>query len=203
MARSESRPIGRTRAGVLVVAALAVLTMSAACASSVAPTIPTLRSAGASPGVTVSPEQAMRAYVSCMRDRGIAMPDPKVQPGNAPELVYPDVVDKRSFMTADESCRGLLVNAYPPTTPNPNGVQEQDQLLAYARCMREHGIAMDDPVNGGISMSVSALAGPEEAEPSFQAADRACAHFLPGKPGSSPTSSEPPASAPSASGSRP
>ncbi len=157
---------------------------AAACGPSAAPTIPTLRSAGASPTATISPEQAMRAYVTCMRGQGIDMPDPKVQGDGTAELVYPDVADKRVFMTADESCRGLLVNAYPPSTPNPNGVQEQDQLLAYARCMREHGIEMGDP-SGAISIVVEAGAGPNEASASFAAADQACAHLLPGKPGAS------------------
>ena len=163
---------------------------AAACAPSAAPTIPTLRSPGAGPTATTSPEQAMRAYVTCMRGKGIDMPDPKIGGDGSAELVYPDVLDKGVFATADEGCRDLLVNAYPPTTPNPNGVQEQDQLLAYARCMREHGIAMGDP-NGATSITVEAGAGAgaNEATASFTAADQACAYLLPGKPGSSATAS--------------
>lgn len=179
---------------------------AAACGSSAAPTIPSLRSPGSSPTASISPEQAMRAYVTCLRGKGIDMPDPKVGADGYVEIVYPDALDKGVFAAADEGCRDLLVHAYPPTTPNPNGVQEQDQLLAYARCMREHGIAMGDPA-GAISVVVEAGAGPNEATASFAAADRACAYLLPGKPGSSPSSgpsgssATPPTPAPAASGS--
>jgi len=172
-------------------AVLAALSF-AACSPTAAPTIPTLRSAGAAPTATISPEQAMRSYVVCLRGKGIAMPDPKVQADGSVDLVYPDVVDKGAFITADEGCRDLLVNAYPPSTPNPNAAQEQDQLLAYARCMREHGIDMPDPASGPQSTTVSAIVGPEEANPSFIAADRACSYLLPGKPGSSPSGSPAP-----------
>jgi hypothetical protein len=120
-----------------------------------------------------------------MRDEGISMPDPKILSNGEPELVFPDDVDKGAFGTADEGCRHLLANAYPATTPNPNAAQERDQLLAYARCMREHGIDMADPVDGPATVSVNAGTGPGQADPSFDAADQACAHFLPGKPGAS------------------
>lgn len=204
---STSRGLGRRLERVAPPLAFALVALvAAACGASAAPTIPTLRSPNASPTASISPEQAMRAYVACMRDKGVAMPDPKVQPDGEVELVYPDVVDKRAFVTADEACRSFLANAYPPATPNPNAAQEQDQLLAYARCMREHGIDMKDPQNGEpASVVVEAGAGPNEATATFEAADKACAYLLPGKPGSSPSAgssaSAGPSAGPSASGS--
>ena len=167
----------RLALGLLIALAGAV----AACGGSAAPTIPTLRTAGASPTAPISPEQALRAYVTCMRDHGIDMPDARVWPDGRVELQYPELTEKGPFMIADEACRALLVDAYPPTTPNPNAAQEQDQLLAYARCMREHGFDMPD--DG--SVTVQAAGVPEEADPSFLAADQLCARLLPGKPGSS------------------
>lgn len=188
MSRPKTLRLGRARsAAFLMIAALGIV--ASACASSAAPTIPTLRSPNASPSASVTPEQAMRAYVSCMRGKGIAMPDPKVQSNGEVELIYPEDIDKGAFGAADEGCRSLLANAYPATTENPNGAQEQDQLLAYARCMREHGIDMADPAGGPGSVTVNAGTEPGAVDPSFAAADQACAHFLPGKPGSSPSPS--------------
>jgi hypothetical protein len=66
--------------------------------------------------------------------------------------------------------------------------------LAYARCMREHGVDMPDPTDdGGLVIRKRAGQGqgkgdgPDPESPKFQAADRACAHHLNaiGKPGTS------------------
>jgi len=70
----------------------------------------------------------------------------------------------------------------------PSGQNEQasagsdeDQMRAFAKCMRENGIDMEDPKpGGGLAMRA---AGPGDAE-KMQKADEACKHLLPngGKP---------------------
>ena len=66
----------------------------------------------------------------------------------------------------------------------------QDAALAFAKCMREHGIDMPDPNgDGGIVFKVDnsgsntvgkGIGSPDD--PKFQAAQTACKEFLPGKP---------------------
>lgn len=70
----------------------------------------------------------------------------------------------------------------------PSGQNEQadtgsdeDRMRAFAKCMRENGVDMEDPKpGGGVAMRA---AGPDDAD-RMQKADEACKHLLPngGKP---------------------
>jgi hypothetical protein len=64
-----------------------------------------------------------------------------------------------------------------------DGKPDIDQMRAYAKCMREHGVDMDDPdPNGGGGIAISAD-GPGEKE-KVDKGNEACKHLLPngGKP---------------------
>jgi hypothetical protein len=65
-------------------------------------------------------------------------------------------------------------NAGAPTVDRDQKMR--DAQLAFARCMREHGIDMDDPKPGerGIRLAIPKGVTPEKAE----AADRACRKHL-------------------------
>ena len=52
----------------------------------------------------------------------------------------------------------------------------QDEQLAFARCMRENGVDMPDPVDGKIM--IEAAGGPEEMAKA-EKANEACRHLLP------------------------
>jgi hypothetical protein len=61
-----------------------------------------------------------------------------------------------------------------PSTGTPTADQEQkmrDAQLAFARCMREHGVDMDDPQPGerGIRLAIPKGVTPEKAEEANQA----------------------------------
>jgi hypothetical protein len=51
-------------------------------------------------------------------------------------------------------------------------------MLAYARCMRQHGINIADP-KPGEGINVDAGAGANPNDPKFKAADRACQQYQP------------------------
>jgi hypothetical protein len=61
------------------------------------------------------------------------------------------------------------------STPDP--AKDQENMLKYAQCMREHGVDMPDPQfeGGGISMSIPQ--GTDKAK--VEAADKECRHFMP------------------------
>ncbi len=122
-------------------------------------------------------KQAALEFARCMRQHGVDMPDPKFS-GNAimqngPTGVKPD---DPKFKAAQQACQKYLPNGGQPTKPNP---QEQQQMLRFARCMRQHGIDMPDPgSNGGIVVKD----GPNTVkpdDPKFKAAEQACRKYQP------------------------
>jgi hypothetical protein len=121
------------------------------------------------------PQDAALAYVKCMRKHGVDMPDPDtnggirltVHPGDNPAKV-----DK-----AQKACQPLLAKAAPKLTAEQQTAM-QDAALAFAKCMREHGVDMPDPTfgEGGIIMQKRSKgdSGPDLDDPKFKAAQKAC-----------------------------
>jgi len=176
-----------------VAAIIATAALAAACGSASEPQVATLRTGvpAASPSVGLSPEEAALDYAACMRQQGIAMPDPQVADG-AIGFAAPSgaTFDKPAYASADASCRHFLDAAvWPAATPAVVDPSVQDALLAYAQCMRDHGVAMDDPVNGEPASITVVISGssdpPDPSQVAFATADAACAHLLPGRSGSS------------------
>ena len=141
-------------------------------------------------GAAKDPEQAALAFARCMRQHGIDVPDPEVDdqgrmklriggPGAKP--------DPRKLEAAQRAC-GTPFGGDGPRQLDPKA---RDAMVDYARCMREHGIDLPDPTDGGLVVRKRSGQGkgdgPDPESPEFQAADRACAHHLSaiGKPGSS------------------
>jgi hypothetical protein len=119
-------------------------------------------------------------FARCMRQHGINMPDPKFN-GNGISQEFSarrggKGPDDPKFKAAQQACQQYLPNGGQPTKPNP---QEQQQMLAFARCMRQHGINMPDPKpNGGIEVK----GGPGTVnpnDPKFKAAQQACQQYEP------------------------
>jgi hypothetical protein len=121
--------------------------------------------------------QAALNYARCMRQHGIDMPDPKFDAQGHVAIQNPPGVgpDSPKFKAAQQACQKYLPSGGQPTRPDP---QEQQQMLAFARCMRQHGIDMPDPKpNGGIDANAANGANPDS--PKFKAAERACQQYEP------------------------
>ena len=110
------------------------------------------------------------AYSACMRTNGVAsFPDP----GADGRIQIPGTIDERSptYQAASRKCRGLA----------PGGVltkqaeaQLQQQMLAFAACMRAHGVTQfPDPLltQGHIEFNDSHIDG---QSPTFTRAAAAC-----------------------------
>jgi hypothetical protein len=120
------------------------------------------------------PEDAALEFVKCMREHGVDMPDPtagggirlRVTPGSAAKAEK-----------AQKACRSILEKAAPKLTEEQRTVM-QDAALAFARCMRQHGVDVPDPTfgNGGIVMRRNKQGGtaPDLDDPQFKAAQKAC-----------------------------
>jgi hypothetical protein len=91
------------------------------------------------------------AYSACMRSHGVGnFPDP--DSGGALKTQGIDT-NSPTFQAAARACKSLAPTAAPPAQQ----AQLQAQLLAFAKCMRSHGVpAFPDPQSesGGTQMNV-------------------------------------------------
>jgi hypothetical protein len=129
-------------------------------------------SSGGTSNAKKDPEEAALEYVECMREHGVDMEDPgaggelrlEVRPGN-----------QEKVERAQRACEGLLENARPQLTEEQQAAM-QEAMLAFAKCMREHGIDMPDPQfseDGRMTQRFgSGDVNPDD--PRFQEAAKAC-----------------------------
>lgn len=138
------------------------------------------RSGGGRGGAGVDPEfqDALLDYAECMRDHGVDMPDPQfsedggvfisagavARTGGPGVGSTPSAAEIDELEAASEACDPIMEEARASMpAPDPEQVAEmQDQALAFARCMREHGIDFPDPTfdgdGGRISVSIGRAA---------------------------------------------
>jgi hypothetical protein len=128
--------------------------------------------------------QAALAFARCMRQHGIDMPDPKFNGDNITQRL-PTRAEQNSpkFKAAQQACRQYQPDGGQPTPPT---AQERQQALAFAQCMRQHGINMPDPqiTAEGIDQQLPARMRPDDAR--LRAAEQACHQYGslgPAKPG--------------------
>ena len=137
------------------------------------------------------PQQAGLDFARCMREHGVDVPDPRageggfVMIGPAPGSAAADLggAPPAGFAEAEKACRhhleGLIQNGAGQMDP-----KEQDRALAFARCMREHGVNMPDPdfsSGGAVRIEIGAN-GMDPGSPTFREAQKACGSlFGPGQ----------------------
>jgi hypothetical protein len=138
--------------------------------------------ASASP--SVDPEEALQAFAECMREHGLEdFPDPTIDENGGIEISAGDPGDfgRAERDAAMQACDHLLPEGAGPGDGEGPSAEEQaameDALLAYAQCMRDHGIDMPDPeFSGGGVIQQGGDFDPND--PEFEEADDACRHFL-------------------------
>jgi hypothetical protein len=164
------------------VAALAVLAvvpalLAAGCGSA-GPTTTTTGSATAGTG---GPAAAAFQYARCMRQHGVtSFPDPHVTstPGSGSvrisQMAPASAGNSPAFKSAAKACQGIL--ATPQNAgPSPGQPNKQD-LLAFAHCLRSHGISgFPDPnAQGRLTGQMIAAAGIDYRSRTFETAGDAC-----------------------------
>jgi hypothetical protein len=128
------------------------------------------------------------AYSRCMRSHGVAdFPDPQVKttPGGGSvgiAMMAPSSIgNSPAFKTAEKACQGLLPA---PGSARPDGQGPSKQvLLAFARCLRGHGVSgFPDPnAQGQLPAQMISAAGVDVHTPQFAAAGKACVAVTHGK----------------------
>jgi hypothetical protein len=131
-------------------------------------------------------------FAQCMREHGVDMPDPKVDASGRVAVTLtggPKSGNAEADLeAAQKECGKFMedVKGDPPDAATQ--AKQQDAMLAFARCMREHGVDMPDPEfssSGGrmtskIRRREGAQAGTGDGpdSPRFNAADEACRPLL-------------------------
>ena len=135
---------------------------------------------GAAKTADKDPQQAALDFAKCMREHGIDMPDPQVDdqgrvrvrvggPGGGARP------DPKKLDEAQKACGHLMGGGDGPGQIDP---EERDAMVAFARCMREHGIDMPDPTGDGLMMRRDDKGGPDPSSERFQEAEKACDQHL-------------------------
>ena len=90
------------------------------------------------------------AFARCLRDHGLDVQEPRPG-GDGPRgiAIQGRPGDERKMLAAQRACRKLAPGGFKEPTP-----EEQEKLrdaaLAFAQCMRKHGVDLPDPqTNGG------------------------------------------------------
>jgi hypothetical protein len=111
-------------------------------------------------------------FTRCMRQHGYDMPDPQIE-GNTVGVQLPNYQGQRApkFQAAWQACRRYAPNGGQPERPS---AQARQQALAFARCMRQHGINLPDPQITAEGIDQPPAPGVHRDDPRQKAAEQAC-----------------------------
>lgn len=159
----------RRRLTVLLAAFLSGLAVSlAGCGGGSDPgtSTPTSAPAAGGPGSL----SAGVAFAQCVRSHGVpGFPDPQ----NGHFIINGTIHDNPNFQSAVQACQHLLPSGSVSNGSGPNTSAE----LAFAHCMRTHGVPkFPEPSSNG---ALTAPAGVNPQSPQFQAAFDKCSSLLP------------------------
>ncbi|MEN8234503.1 MAG: hypothetical protein ABFR89_06220 [Actinomycetota bacterium] len=135
-----------------------------------------------------SQEEAVLAFTVCLRDEGLDVDDPTVDDqGNLrpPRLRDLDSVDREVAGAAFEACGTYLENVT-FGLDNEDRTEREDELFAFAACMRDNGYDMPDPDFSTRGTPGQGGGGPfggalETDDPAFQTALEACGSMFGGE----------------------
>jgi hypothetical protein len=174
----------RTALGWFIVAVTVFVITSTACSGgSKGPGVAKVDSKpGTASASSTSAVPNLVAYSQCMRDHGITrFPDPDSAGRLKMDFVNGGDLDPNSaqFHAAQSACKSVA-----PAQSQDVDVQQREEWLKFAQCMRAHGIAnFPDPRPDGrllLPRKDDGSPSVDSNSPQFQAADKACKQYSPG-----------------------
>jgi hypothetical protein len=178
-----------------VAAAIAAVPALAACGGSKSPA----NAAAAERSQEGQDEAKLAKFAKCMREHGV---EAKTSSGPGHQSLGFRVSGKagagrQSLETAQRACKQYQPEPKKVNLSPQEKVAQEEAVLKFAKCMREHGVNVHGSASGGrIQLQVGgpgASSGPNPESPSFQAAQKACRSLLPftakGGPGGGPGTS--------------
>jgi hypothetical protein len=136
----------------------------------------------------LSEEESVLAFAACLRNEGIDVEDPTVDAdGNLLPPRPRDVsADDREAMQAAFSACGEYLDNVAFGLNDDDRAEREDQLIAYAACMRDNGYDMPDPDLSSPRTPGQGGGGPfgllDRDDPAFQTAQDACSGLFAGGP---------------------
>jgi hypothetical protein len=129
-------------------------------------------------------------YAKCMRDHGIDFPDPQRVGSGGIKMTMKATPGSRAKMdAANKDCQKYMQVGGGKAPTAAEQAKVKNATLAYAKCMRDHGVDMPDPKfsgsGGGTTFELGGpgnggSTGPNPDSPTFKAADQACHSKLAG-----------------------
>ena len=133
-------------------------------------------------GAGTDRREAALKFAQCMREHGIDHPDPDANGLFRIESGQNVNRDSAAFSEAREACEKYLAQMGPPPELSEEDRKKmEEQMLAFARCMREQGIDMPDPTfedGRGFSFEIDPN-GLDPSDPDFRAAEQECRQYSP------------------------
>jgi hypothetical protein len=120
-------------------------------------------------------KKAALEYARCMREHGVDFPDPV----NGRLEFRNERGDDEKVQEAQQACQEILRDAAPAINEEQEA-EMREAALAFAKCMREHGIDMPDPTfpEGGGTLMRMPKGSADKDDPDFQEAQKACQSIL-------------------------
>jgi hypothetical protein len=125
-------------------------------------------------------------YAKCMREHGVDTPDPQRVGSGGIKMTQKGTPGSRGKMeAANKDCQKYMEIGGGKAPSAAEQAKIKDAGLAYAKCMRAHGVDMPDPKfssnGGGTTFQLGGpgkkggtSGGPNPDSPTFKAADKAC-----------------------------
>ena len=176
-------PGGHARGGPVLALGLLLTLVSAGCARGGTDDTGVATASGAKPTASASASAAPGddtdapvKFAQCMRAEGISwFPDPK--PGGGMSVSIPNGTDKAKVDKAMEACKKYAPNGGVAPKPDAAALEQARQM---SKCMRENGVPKfpDPKADGSIQIDGSKV-GMGPGDPTFDAAEKACAKYQP------------------------
>ncbi len=138
--------------------------------------IATSASSAGGPQSTAATEQDALSFTNCMRSHGVpGFPDPNGE-GDIPKQEVARLASRPQFRAALTACRRFQPNGSPPNQSPARSPAQIAAMLAFARCIRGHGLAhFPDPTSSGVlSREMLAAAGVDVRQPAVRQDADAC-----------------------------
>ena len=170
----------RMRAAVRPAIVLAPIALLAAACGSSSHNSPSASSSGGHPSPAQARQAAVR-FAGCMRSHGVSSFPDSTAPDGGPKWNFDDIPgvnpSSPSFQAAYTACKHLLPGGGPNAALEAERQRRQRAgLLAFAQCMRRHGITRfpDPNRQGELTPEMGTAAGIDFHAPSVAADARAC-----------------------------
>ncbi|HEY5389351.1 MAG TPA: hypothetical protein VIJ83_02255, partial [Solirubrobacteraceae bacterium] len=163
----------------VLLAAAAAATALVACGGSKSPT-------GAAAGERSDEgqnEAKLAKFAKCLREHGVEAKTSSSSGGQGLEIGAKGKAGSQTLDRAQRACKQYQPQPKKVNVSPQEQVAQEEAVLKFAKCMREHGVIVHTSASGGhiqIKVGGAGVSGsPNPESPSFKAAQKACQNVLP------------------------